>query len=244
MTSSNPTRHVLRVRRSRCPRVPRPRRCRSGSGCAAAATTRPPRQRRLQPPLNGRTACAVRSAPGRVSWLRAVANQFTDVSPSTSSRTAAEKSSGQGWAAADTLRARRLRRRLGHRPARRERAQGRGRRPGERLPARDRARDRARRDPRVDGHRLDDLRGRSGRRRLPGGGVHLEPAQSISSTTGLVTQRLEEVADPVDVDRDRTSSRGSPRSSATASSRTPRRTRSRSCSPSLRARSSRCSPTR
>jgi len=43
--------------------------------------------------------------------------------------------------------------------------------------------------PRVDGDRTDDLRRRSGRRRLPGRGLHLisNLPESISSTSGLVT---------------------------------------------------------
>ena len=48
--------------------------------------------------------------------------------------------------------------------------------------------------------------------------------ESISSTAGLVSRRLAEVADPLDVDRDRAGLRASPRSRATASSRTPPRT--------------------
>ena len=58
-----------------------------------------------------------------------------------------------------------------------EEPQGCGRRPGGRLLAGDRARERARRGARVDGDRPHDLRRRGGGRRLPGRGLHLQPAR-------------------------------------------------------------------
>ena len=108
----------------------------------------------------------------------------------------------------------------------------------------DRARNRARRDPGVDGDRPDDLRGRRRRRRLSGRGLHLQPARVDLVDVRPRRGRLEEVADPLDVDRDRRGLRGLRRSPATASSRTPRRTSSPSSSPSRPARSSPCSRTR
>ena len=159
---------------------------------------------------------------------------------------AADKATGSGWAVAGLFAGclvfffgDRLIDRLGGGGP-----QGRRRRPGGRLVAGDRARHRARRDPRVDGDRPDHLRGRRGRRRLPRRGLHLQPARVDLLDLRARRRRLEEVADPVDVDRDRPRSPASPRSPATASSRTPRRTPSRSFSPSRPARSSRCSRTR
>ena len=118
---------------------------------------------------------------------------------------AADKSSGHGSVVAGIFAgcAGLLRRRLADRPPRRQRPQGRDGDQDERLRARHRARHRARRDPRVDGDRPDDLRGRGGGRRLSGRGLHLQPARSDLLDSRPRRRRLEEVADPVDVDRDR-----------------------------------------
>ena len=94
-------------------------------------------------------------------------------------------------------------------------AEGRGRKPGGRLRARDRARDRARRDPGVDGDRPDDLQGRGRGCRVSGRSLHLQPARGDLLDRGPRQQRLAEVPDPLDVDRDRGDLRLSPRSPAT-----------------------------
>ena len=73
----------------------------------------------------------------------------------------------------------------------------------ERVSALDRARNRAGRDPGVDGDRPGDLRGRRSGRRLPGCGLHLQRARVDLRDLRPPGQRLEEVTNPLAVDRDR-----------------------------------------
>jgi hypothetical protein len=90
---------------------------------------------------------------------------------------------------------------------------------------------------------LTIFRGRGGRRGLSGCRLHLQPARSDLVDVRACHRRLEDLADPVDVDRDRG---GLGPGLARRLRPVPElpRARSRSSSPSRPARSSPCSPTR